>query len=83
MVTPSLENAGMSLSSYLFSLSHRQAAVERGFSVNKELLVGNFQQLSLVSQRIVNDYVTDFGKSIIKVPLTNALLKSSQLAHSR
>ena len=83
LVTPSLENAGMSLSSYLFSLSHRQAAVERGFSVNKELLVGNFQQLSLVSQRIVNDYVTDFGKSIIKVPLTSALLKSSQLAHSR
>ena len=83
MVTPSLENAGMSLSSYLFSVSHRQAAVERGFSVNKELLVGNFQQLSLVSQRIVNDYVTDFGKSIIKVPLTSALLKSSQLAHSR
>ena len=67
----------------VFTLSHGQAAVERGFSVNKELLVENLQQLSLVSQRIVSDYLTDFGKSIIKVPLTNALLKSCQLAHSR
>ena len=67
----------------LFTLSHRQAAVERGFSVNKELLVENLQQLSLVSQRIVSNYLTDFGKSIIKVPLTNTFLKSCQLAHSR
>ena len=65
------------------TLSHRQAAVEREFSVNKELLVENLQQLSLVSQGIVSYYLTDFEKSIIKVPLTNALLKSYQLGHSR
>ena len=62
----------------VFTLSHGQAAVERRFSVNKELLVENLQQLSLVSQRIVSDYLTDFGKFIIKVALTNALLKSLQ-----
>ena len=67
----------------VFTLSHGQAAAERGFSIDKELLVENLQQLSLVSQRIVSDYLTDFGKSIIKLPLTNALLKSCQLAHSR
>ena len=67
----------------VFTLSHGQAAVERGFSVNKELLVENLQQLSLVSQRIVSDYLTDFGKSIIKILLTNTLLKSCQLVHSR
>ena len=67
----------------VFTLSHGQAAVERGFSVNKEPLVEKLQQLSLVSQRIVSNYLTDFGKFIIKVPLTNALLKSCQLAHSR
>ena len=66
-----------------FTLSHGQTAVERGFSVNKELLVENLQQLSLVSQRIVSDYLTDFGKFSITVPLTNALLKSCQLAHPR
>ena len=67
----------------IFNLSHRQAAVERVFSVNKELLVENLQQLSQVNQRILNDYLTDFGKPIVKVPLTNALLKNCQLAHSR
>ena len=67
---------------FILSVSQTSCCRKR-VSVNKELLVGNFQQLSLVSQRIVNDYVTDFGKSIIKVPLTSALLKSSQLAHSR
>ena len=56
----------------VFTLSHGQASVEKGFSVNKELLVENLQQLSLASQRIVSDYLTDFAKSIIKVPLTNA-----------
>ena len=67
----------------VFTLSHGQASIEKGFSVNKELLVENLQQLSLASQRIVSDYLTDFAKSIIKVPLTNAQLESCQLAHSR
>ena len=67
----------------IFTLSHGQAAVERGFLVNKELLVENLYQLSLVSKSIVSDYLTDFGKAIIKVPLTNVVLKSSQLVHSR
>ena len=35
----------------VFTLSHGQAAVERGFSDNKEVLVENMQELSLVSQR--------------------------------
>ena len=67
----------------VFTLSHGQAAVEIGFLVNKELLVENLYQLSLVSKSIVSDYLTDFGKAIIKVPLTNAVLKSCQLVHSR
>ena len=33
----------------VLTLSHGQAAVERGFSVNKEILVKNMQELSLVS----------------------------------
>ena len=32
----------------VFSLSHGQVDVERGFSVNKELLVENLQQTSLI-----------------------------------
>ena len=33
----------------VFTLSHEHAAVERGFSVNVELLVENVQQTSLIS----------------------------------
>ena len=48
----------------IFSLSHGQAAVERGFSVNREVLVENLKQKSLVSQRIVYNYMP-IGQSAI------------------
>ena len=67
----------------VLTLSHRQAAVERGFSVNKEVLVENMQELSLVSQREVGDYLHHVDKPISVVPMPNDLLKSSKLAHSR
>ena len=41
------------------TLSHGQAVVERGFSVNKEILVENLQQKSLINQRMVYDYSSD------------------------
>ena len=37
----------------IFTLSHGQAAVERGFSINNELLVENMQEKSLVASRFV------------------------------
>lgn len=42
----------------MFFLSNGQAAVERGFSLNKEMLMENLQQKSLISQRMVYDYMT-------------------------
>ena len=67
----------------MFTLCHGQATVERGFSVYKELLVENQQQTSLTSQRLIGDYVSDFSKPISEIPLTNGMLKSCRLAHSR
>ena len=67
----------------VFSLYHGQVDVERGFSVNKELLVENLQQISLISRRLICDYVSDFSKPISGIPLTNEMLKSCRLAHSR
>ena len=46
------------ISKLSFTSSHGQAAVKRGFSVNKEILVENLQQKSLISQRMVFDYIT-------------------------
>ena len=41
----------------LLVLSHGQASVERGFSVNKELEVENPSNQSLVAQRLVCDHI--------------------------
>ena len=67
----------------VFTLSHGPAGVRRGFSVNKELLVENLQQTSLISQRLICDYISDFSKPISEIPLTNEMLKSCRLAHLR
>jgi len=38
-------------------LSHGQASVESGFSVNEELLIENMEEETIVAQRIVFDAV--------------------------
>ena len=60
----------------LLILSHGQASVERGFSVNKQLEVENLQERSLISQRLVQDHEQSVGGvlavSISKPPLLSA-----------
>ena len=41
----------------ILTLSHGQASVERGFSINKSLLVENLSETSLISQKIVLDHL--------------------------
>ena len=38
-------------------VSHGQASVERGFSLNQSLLLDNMNELSIVSHRAVKDYM--------------------------
>ncbi|GBM74427.1 Beta-mannosidase [Araneus ventricosus] len=47
----------------LLLLSHGQATVEKGFSVNKKVEVENMKELSDVSQRLICDYInsTEYG----------------------
>ena len=49
----------------IFVLSHGQSSIERGFSVNKDLLVENLNLQSLIGQRTVYDYFfsSDLSKS--------------------
>ena len=54
----------------VLTLSQGQAALERGFSVNKEVLVENKQELSLVSQRQIGDYFHHVGKPISELPIS-------------
>ena len=57
----------------LLLLSHGQASVERGFSVNTVVETVNMQEDALVSHRLVCDYVNMHG-GVTKVPLTKELL---------
>ncbi|XP_075744803.1 uncharacterized protein LOC142803566 [Rhipicephalus microplus] len=66
----------------LLILSHGQATVERGFSVNRQVSVENLKDISYVSQRIVCDAVSKAG-GILNVAITKELRKSVAAAHNR
>ena len=66
----------------LLVLSHGQAAVERGFSVNKEVEVENLKDKSIVAQRLVCDTVRSYG-GVLNVPITNGLQMSAASARTK
>ncbi|CAH0549771.1 unnamed protein product [Brassicogethes aeneus] len=63
-------------------LSHGNAAVERGFSVNKECLVENQKEASLIAQRHVYDAVMERG-GILKTEVNQSMVHAFQNSHSR
>ena len=58
----------------LSCLSHGQASVERGFSVNSNLLVENMPEDSLTAQRIVQDHVKSLKPEVYEVKVTKIVL---------
>ena len=68
---------------FVFTLSHGQSHVERGFNINKNTLKDNMQSTSLIGRRIVYDTIKASGKGPWDFPLTNALILSCKQAHSR
>ena len=67
----------------IFTLSHSQCAVERGFSVNKELLVENLEKTSLCGQRMVYDHMVSTKNTPQEIEISNELKKNCKLAHSK
>ena len=63
-------------------LSHGQAEVERGFSINANCSDDNLEMLSLVSRRRICDYMTYVG-GIEHVLITKELLNSCRMARQR
>ena len=57
----------------IMTLSHGQSAVERGFSVNKELLVENLKKVSIVNQRIVYDHFIASEVKLNEFPVSNVV----------
>ena len=66
----------------LLILSHGQASVERGFSVNKQLEVENLQERSFIAQRLVQDYVQSVG-GVLAVSINKPLLSSAAGARQK
>lgn len=62
-------------------LSHGNAALERGFSVNSECLIENQSEKSIVALRRVYDAIKPFG-SAQQVPIDKAMMLSARMAHS-
>lgn len=63
-------------------MSHGQASVERGFSINKEVEVENLKAHSLIAQRVIIDHVKYVG-GIKNVLLTKDLLLSCKMARQK
>ena len=71
-----------SLIKMLLVLSHGQASMERGFSVNKEVEVENLMKQSVVAQRVVCEAVKSAG-GVSEIKLVNELMTSCSLARQR
>ena len=79
----SIKTKNQKVCGIIFVLSHGRSAVERGFSVIKQLLVENLPEKSLVSQRIVYDHINSNEIKVQEYDLPSDLLKSCKLANSR
>lgn len=66
----------------LLLLSHGQATLKRGFSINMEVEMNNMNKDTIVSQRWIYDYVRVCG-GVVKVPLMKELLNECATARSR
>lgn len=67
----------------LLTLSHGQASIERGYSVNKELLVENLSERSIVAQRIICDSYASSDSSVMDIEVTPDLRRHTTSARMR
>ena len=63
--------------------SHGQSPIEREFSINKQLLVENLQEESLVSQQIVHSHINSNKIKVREYDISSDFLKNCRLASSR
>ena len=64
-------------------LSHGQASLERGFSLNKGVLNHNMTESSIVSRRVVKDHSRIFKVGASEETKTPSFIRSVALSHSR
>ena len=66
----------------LLILSHGQAQVERGFSVNKEVMCVNMLERTVVAKRLICDHIESSG-GLQNVPLTANMRMAAASARSK
>lgn len=62
-------------------LSHGNAALERGFSVNKECVVENQKEKSLIAQRMIYDAIMTTNQPLQEFVVTKKLLHYVKNSH--
>ena len=68
---------------FVLTLSHGQAAVERGFSISEKTLFENLGHDNLIAKRIVIDHMLTHDLKAYDLPITRELLSSVRSAHSK
>ena len=63
----------LSLSRKILLLSHGQTSVERGFSVNKEIMLENMLEHTLKAQQTISDHIKSVGGAL-NVRITKELV---------
>ena len=67
----------------LFTLSHDQAALEKGFSINNELMVENMKEESLIASRFVYDTVKSSAVHFSEIRLNRRLKRNVRVVRMR
>ena len=67
---------------FLLCLSHGQASVERGFSVNRQLMIENMKETTFVAQRTIHDHILSID-GFHKLVISNELLTSAKAGRQR
>ena len=64
-------------------LSHGQGSIERGFNINKDILIENLSQESLIGQRIMYDHIKSFDGKLHNFPITREMILSCKMAYQK
>ena len=67
----------------LLTISHGQGSVERGYSVNKDMLIENLHEKTVVALRTVHDSISTLEDHSTKLPLTPAMKRHVMSATMR
>ena len=66
----------------MFVLSHGNASAEGGFSVNKELLIENMLEETVVAQRVVYDAILTAGMDVKNIHVNPKMIASVRQSHA-